>query len=134
MSKRKDHVFRYTAEKIAEAATAEAKYHDERAAWWNGEYEKAAVEAKNKGVEIRHYAVTGGVRPQVTIDPTLSNRLEECARKRTEHQQKAEKYKIEAATYSAQPNTLQYDLDGEDVQYFRLAGGQREEEKPPQFI
>jgi hypothetical protein len=52
MSKRKEHTFRFTAGKIAEGATAEAKYHDDKATWWNGEYEKAAAEAQKKGVEF----------------------------------------------------------------------------------
>jgi hypothetical protein len=134
MSKRKEHVFRFTAKQIAEAATVESKYHSERAAWWNAEYEKAAAEAKAKGVEIRHYQVTGGVRPQVTIDASVSNRLEEAARKRTDHTRQADQFKVEAATYGSQPADLQYDLDGEDVMHFRLAGGEREEEKPLQFV
>lgn len=134
MSKRKEHTFRFTAKQIAEAAGTEAKYHDERAAWWNGEYEKAAVLAKEKGVEIRHYPVTGGNRAQVVVDTTLSNRLEEAARKRSDHQQKAERYKVDSAVYASQPAEEPYQLDGDDVMYFRLAGGQREEDQPTPFV
>jgi len=134
MSKRKEHTFRFTAGKIAEGAASEAKYHDDKAIWWNGEYEKAAAEAQKKGVEIRHYPVTGGNRAQVVIDGTVQNRLEEAARKRSDHQSKADRYKVEAAAYGSQAADIPYDLDGDDVMYFRLAGGKREDEQPTPYV
>jgi hypothetical protein len=134
MSKRKEHTFQFTAKQIADGAAAEAKYHDARAAWWNGEYEKACVEAEKSGVKITHFEVSGGKRAQMTLDPTLQRRIEESAHKRSDHQQKADRYKIEAASYASQPETLKYDLDNDDVVYFRLAGGLRDDEKPATFV
>lgn len=130
MSKRKEHTFQFTAGAIAKGAAAEAKYHEERATWWSNEYEQIATEAKEKGVEIRHFEVTGGKRAQLSIDARLSNRLEEAGRKRSEHQAQAERYKVEAAAYGSQPESLSYGLDGDDVMYWRLAGGTREDDKP----
>ena len=134
MSKRKEHTFQFTAEQIAKAAASEAAYHTKRAVWWDGEYNKAAEEAKAKGVEIRHYAVTGGNRAQVVIDPTLQGRIEESSSKRSKHQQSAERFTVEAAAYGSQPAATAYALDGEDVMYFRLAGGTREDEQPTPFV
>jgi hypothetical protein len=134
MAKRKEHLFQFTAEAIAKAAASEAAYHSKRATWWDAEFNKAAEEAKVKGVEIRHYPVTGGNRAQVVIDATLQQRIEEAARKRTEHQQKAERFTIESASYGSQLEKTVYALDGEDVMYFRLAGGQREDEAPTPFV
>jgi len=134
MSKRKDHTFRFTAKQITEAAAGEAKHHDARAAWWNGEFEKAAAEAKTKGVDVRHFQVSGGQRAQIVIDTTLQERINEAERKRSDHQQKAERYKVDAAAYASQPETQDYQLDSDDVMYFRLAGGTRDEDKATAFV
>jgi hypothetical protein len=125
MSKRKEHMFQFTGAKIAGAAAEEAIYHAKRATWWNDEYEKAAVEAKAKGVEVKHYAVTGGTRAQVVFDPTLQGRLDETYSKRAQHQRESDQFKIEAAAYGTQADRV-YELDTEDVMHFRLAGGERD--------
>jgi len=134
MSKRKEHTFQFTAEQIAKGAATEAEYHTMRARWWDDEYNRAAEEAKAKGVEIRHYAVTGGNRAQVVIDASLQHRIEESASKRSKHQQSADRFRVEAAAYASQPAATAYALDGEDVMYFRLAGGVREDEAPTPFV
>jgi hypothetical protein len=127
MAHRATHRFQFTAEKIHLAAAGEAKYHAERADWWGLEYHKAVAAAKEKGVQVREYEVTGGKRADLMLDPALQNRMSECASKRTSHQQAADRFTIEAATYGSQAPGVTYDLDGEDVMYFRLAGGSRAE-------
>jgi hypothetical protein len=128
MGKRTEHTFQFTAEQIAKAATAEFEYHAKRAVWWASEHETAVTEAKTKGVEVRRYPVTGGDRAAITIDPTLAKRVEESFTKRTDHQRKADRFRIEAAAYGSQSAGCAYALDSDDVVYFRLAGGPREED------
>lgn len=127
MSLRKTHSFMFPCEQIAEAAKTEATYHDQRAAWWNGEYEKAVADAQKAGLRIEKFKVTGGERAQMVVDPTLQGRISECEQKRAGHQKLAETLTVEAASYATQPKGMPYALDNEDIQHFRLAGGPRED-------
>lgn len=127
MTERKKHLFQFSAKQISEAAKVEAAYHDQRAGWWNSEFEKAVEAAKAAGLRVEKYAVTGGERAQMVIDPTLQNRINECENKRSSHQKLAEQLTIEAASYATQHEGMVYALDHEDVQHFRLAGGPRED-------
>ena len=123
---RNSHLFQFSAAAISHAASREAKYHDERIAFWFNEQTKPIAQAKEAGVEVREYEVTGGVNVDVVIDPTVSKRLSECASKIKSHQQAKDRFLIEAAAYKSQVDLL-YELDPDDVVYFRLAGGARED-------
>ncbi len=120
------HLFQFDAGQIGKAAMAEATYHHARVGFWKAEQEKAIVKAKEAGVEIREHDVTGGKSVEVVVDPTVSNRLTVCANKIRTHQEAADRFVIEADAYDSQ-NTRVYDLDPDDVVYFRLAGGDRED-------
>lgn len=124
--KRATHLFQFTGKGIGEAAAAEAEYHKGRVAWWKTEQDKAIVLAKAAGVEVREHDVTGGENVQVVIDPTVQSRLNECASKISSHRRLADDFTIQAACYATQ-SAVFYDLDPDDVNYFRLAGGPREE-------
>lgn len=126
---RNKHEFLFTAEQIAKAATAEQEYHEQRVTWWRIEYDKAVEAAKAKGIEVREYDVTGGKQAQLVIDPGLSARISQCTSKIASHQAAADRFKIEAAAYGSQSDPLAgaYKLDPDDVVYFRLAGGPRDE-------
>lgn len=123
---RKHHLFQFKASEIAKAASAEAEYHEERAEWWDAEFNKAVEKAQAAGLRVEKFQVTGGEQARMVIDPTLQDRITTCERKRIQHQRDAETLKIEAATYETQLGRT-YDLDSEDIQHFRLAGGAREE-------
>jgi hypothetical protein len=126
MGKRHDHTFRFAGKAIAHAAAGEAHYHHQRVKWWKAEHEKAIAAAKGAGIEIRSYEVTGGTQAQVVIDPTLSQRLTQCENKIRSHQQAADRFQIEADAYDSQPKRL-YECHPDDIVYFRLVGGAREE-------
>jgi hypothetical protein len=66
------------------------------------------------------------VAVQVVLDPTVDARLHECATKIASHRKAADDFQIQAAAYGTQP-TRAYDLHPDDILYFRLAGGPREE-------
>lgn len=123
---RQNHRFQYRGDAIAAAAKKEADYHRGRLSFWQ-EAQNAAIEtAKAKGIEVREHDITGGKRAEMVLDPVLQKRMDECATKIDTHRRKCERYDIEAAAYGARAE-MAYDLDADDVVYFRLAGGAREE-------
>lgn len=125
--KRNEHLFQFSGKQISAAATAEYEYHLGRMRWWQAEHDKALEKAKAAGFEVREYQISGGgKRAQLVVDPTVDSRLSECGGKVAEHQKKADQFQIEAATYGTQPERA-YELQPDDVLYFRLAGGPRVE-------
>jgi len=123
---RTTHRFQFSGRQISDAATREAEQREERVAWWTTEYERAVVEAKEAGVTVREYDVTGGKRAAIGIDTRLTARVDEAYAKRRAHQEKADQYRIEAASYGTQPDRT-YELDSDDVMHWRLAGGARDD-------
>ena len=85
--------------------------------------ESLKQEYEDKGV--REFDVTGGKKVEVVIDRTITKRLSECASNIDNHRRWANRFRIEADAYGTQPPGREYDLDPEDVVYFRLAGGAR---------
>ena len=124
--KRNEHLFQFNGKQIAEAARGEHEYHERRLDFWKGEQQKAIAIAKEAGVEVNEYDVTGGKRVDVVIDPSVGQRLNECANKIQKHNSAADKFQIEAAAYGTQPERA-YELHPDDIVYFRLAGGSRED-------
>lgn len=126
MSLRNKHTFQFSGSQLSKHASFEAEHHAKRAAWWNTEYEKALAHAKELGVQVREYDVTGGKRAEVCLDPSVSTRINEAAQKRMDHQKRAETLALEAEAYDTQKDRV-FELDSDDVQHFRLVGGPREE-------
>lgn len=124
--KRNEHTFQFTGQAIADAAKQEHDYHAKRVEWWKNEQEEAVKRAREAGVEVREVDVTGGKRVDVVLDPTVSIRLQECVNKITAHQRAADRFQIEDAAYRTQA-VRTFDLHPDDVVYFRLAGGPRDE-------
>ncbi len=124
--KRNEHLFQFTGKQISDAAGAECIYHKDRTVWWKREQETAIAAAKSTGVEVREFDITGGKNVQIVLDATLNSRLTECANKINSHRNAADKFQIEAACYGTQAERS-YELHPDDVIYFRLAGGPRED-------
>ena len=126
-----EHLFWFKADAIAAAAYAERDYHRERLLYWRGEQERLVALAKGLTavVKVIEQAVTGGIRVQVVADLSgaqeLNWKLNECGSKIDQHRAKADEYGLKAAAYASQPDRA-YELDPQDVAYFRLAGGPRE--------
>jgi len=124
--KRDNHSFEFAASAIQRAANSEHTYHTKRIIFWKKEQQKAIKKAKGAGVEIREHEITGGKSVEVILDPSVSRRLSVCASKIQLHQGSADRFQIEAAAYGTQ-SAKHYELDPDDIVYFRLAGGPREE-------
>lgn len=120
MSQREKWIFRYEVQRLTLAAKDRATHERGREAWWNTEYEAAAVKAKDAGFEVREYDVTGGKNAQIVVDVSLQGRLNECSQKRAAHRAAAEQYEQWWSIFAAQDITLTFDLDSTDVLYFGL--------------
>lgn len=124
--KRSEHLFQFTGKQVSAAARAEHLYHAERLTYWRAEQELAITKAKATGIDVREYEVTGGKQVNVVVDPEVTNRLNICASKMNSHRAAADRFQIEADCYGTQPDRA-YEMHPDDVVYFRLAGGPREE-------
>ncbi len=127
---RADHLFTFHADEIADAARGEAKYHEDRLAYWKGEYEVAATRVEETiGAKIDRQQVTGGERVVVVVDygdPAAYKRLQEAWEKSADHREAAERFRTDERLYGTQSNRV-YELTTEDVHYYRLGGGPRED-------
>lgn len=126
MAKRKEHLFRFTGKEIADAAVLEAAYRWDRVDHWQVEHEAAIAAAEGAMATIQRIPATGGDQVRLGIDMTLADRINTAEWKRANHRQAADRYLIDAATYGSNPKA-NFELDGDDVMYFRLGGGAREE-------
>lgn len=124
--KRNEHTFQFNGTQVSEAAWAEYKYHMERRDHWKAEQEKAITRAKSAGIDVREYDVTGGKAVNIVVDPEVSSRLTTCANKINSHRAAADRFQVEAAAYATQAERT-YELQPDDVLYFRLAGGARDD-------
>jgi hypothetical protein len=123
---RQTHRFRYLGQQIAAACTAEVEYHEERIRFWENARDGAIAACKSAGFTVKEHAISGGKRAEMVIDQTFQRRVDEAVSKVSSHQSARDRYRIEAGAYGAQPSGY-FDLDPDDVVYFRLAGGSREE-------
>lgn len=130
--KQDQHLFQFTGEQIAFAANAERDYHNDRLVWWRTEQQVQIEKAHGLTaiVKVREQAITGGKRVEVYADITgvqeINWRLSECGNKIDLHRRMADEYNLKGAAYSTQADRY-YELDPSDVQYFRLAGGPRDD-------
>lgn len=123
MAERSKHLFQFTAAQIAAAAQECVEHHRVRLHWWSVERETALAEVKSGAtVRIYEYPVSGGgMRTQLSVDSAHIGRVNECETKRDEHRKAIEEYQVRSALYGTQGDRT-YELDGEDVAFFRLAG------------
>jgi hypothetical protein len=127
---RSEHAFQFKASEIAAAAGAEANYHETRTVYWQLEMDSAykRVEA-TIGARIQQQPITGGWRADVVVDygdPAASRRLNEAGNKVQRHREAAERFRTDERLYGTQADRV-YELSTEDVHYFRLGGGPRED-------
>ena len=130
MGERNKHLFEFRASDIAAAAKSEAKYHGGRLDFWRSELETATAKVTETAkVKVDRMQVTGGWRPQVTVDygdPAAYARMGEAAAKLQSHLSSYDRFTSDAELYGTQGDRA-YQLDGDDVAHFRLNGRQREE-------
>jgi hypothetical protein len=130
MPGRTEHSFQFSADAISLAAAAEAHYHEQRTLYWQEEMDKAykRVEA-TIGAKIQQQQVTGGWRAEVVVDygdPAAYRRLNEAGGKVQKHREAAGRFRTDERLYATQGDRT-YELSVDDVHYYRLGGGPRED-------
>lgn len=109
----------YPTTQVAAASRAKIEYHRGRQTFWTDEKEAAHFKITTSTVQITEYPVTGGVRVQATIDPTLQARYDECSTKLKHHTEAVRDYERWASILDANPQeTVCLDID--DIHYFGL--------------
>lgn len=124
MTERNKHLFRFKASEIAAAAEREANYHNERAEYWQNELDEATARVmETSSIKLEKQAVTGGYHPVVTVDygdPQAYARMQEAWRKHFSHIEEADEFTSDATVYGTQGDR-EYELDIDDVHYYRLS-------------
>lgn len=130
MSKRDEHTFQFTAERIAAAAAEEGAYHRTRLACWQDELRTATDRVQETAsIKIEEQPITGGFRPVVSVDygdPAAHARMQDAYGKVQSHREAAERFETDATVYGTQQGRV-YELATDDVHYYRLGGGNRED-------
>lgn len=120
MAKRAGWNFAYLASDVAKAANRKIVYHRGRHAFWANEKTLAHDKIKFSTVQLTEYPVTGGVRVEAAIDPTLKTRYDECSAKVQRHAELMKDYERWHSILDANPQeTVCLDID--DIHYFGLA-------------
>jgi hypothetical protein len=126
---RSDHSFQFPAATIAAAADAEAEYHRERRDYWRLELARSIERVRETArIDVREFSVTGGTRVDVVVDygdQASYKRMQEAQAKAAAHSEQAGRYELEARLYASQGDRV-YELDGDDVAFYRLNGAERE--------
>lgn len=130
MSKRDEHTFEFQASEIAQAAKAEADYHESRVDHWEERAATALVTVKSTiGAKVEEHPVTSGP-PQVQIvvdygDSAAWREYTLAHQKANQHREAADRYRTDERVYGTQQRP--YELDTNDVHHFRLGGQARDE-------
>lgn len=131
MTERSSHRFEFTAKQIADAAAAEAAYHADRALHWKGREALALARVKETiGAKLIEREMTGGTQAEVVGDygdPDAWREYQLARSKRITHTEAEERFRTDTRVYASQDQGRLYDLDTDDVHYFRLGGGERDE-------
>jgi hypothetical protein len=127
---RTEHEFQFQSHSIAKAAKEEAEYHEERLRYWQDAYENAAevVEA-TIGAKLVRQPITGGFQVSVVVDygdKDAYDRMQQAFQKISDHRAAAERFRSDEKVYGTQ-NDRVYELSLDDVHYYRLGGGPRED-------
>lgn len=125
--RRGDWLFQYPVGALLRASQERLVYHENKREWWDAEYRAAVEFAKTKGLEVREYAVTGGMQAQMVIDPSIQERIGQCSSKREKHRDKADWFRRWVAVLESQDAAKVYDLSMDDALYFGVAKGELED-------
>ena len=139
--KRHEWEFSYDCEIVGAAAKKKRLWHETREKYWLDQTEKAKTELKEKGIEIRDYdpdsfytsnkSQTSGM--QITVDPSLKRRYDDCRTKVLEHQGKIREYTaFEAALINNTGKSIILNVD--DINFFGMYGTDEETDEQQEKI
>jgi hypothetical protein len=116
---RVDWTFPYRGEVLTRAANAQTDYHETRRSFYAGEATRLEGELRDKGIEMREQAVTGGPQFTAVVDPVIGQQLAEARQRRDRHDASVRRFKTYAGAFTEQPDRT-FHLTIEDVDYFAL--------------
>lgn len=132
MSLLKEHKFQFTGKAIADACDTAQEYHEGRLAHWQKVVEQQIERGKGLKsiVKKREQNYTGGKHVEFYADivdlQDINERLRFAAHKIDAHRASAQRYKLMGSAYRTN-EWREYELDPEDVAFFKLDGSERED-------
>lgn len=124
MTLRKEWKFEYSADVLLQKTLQRITYHEQRLSFWKAEEAVADKNAKASAT-FKEYAITGGTRTELVIDPTLQSRLDECRRRLNHHRDYLKGYMAWRDVFE-QNGTSKLILDVDDITYFTRGEGDPE--------
>ena len=115
--KRNTWYFTAQSDSLRDMCEQRVSHHMERLAWWREERRMADFSLRERGIDIREYAVSGGDRVEVVIDPTLTKRISECEAKIRQHLARCEEYAMWRDIIEGN-GTRSYEFDHDDWTFF----------------
>ena len=120
-----------SASKLLQCCISRMNYHSERLVFWEKEREVAENVLRTDGTKLKHFPVTGGQRTEAQLDPSLSNRVQECQQRAKSNKDSFERFGAYKALFLIAGSEV-LELNADDVLYFNLegadVGGDGEEE------
>ncbi len=126
--KRQEWLFQFRASDLAGAARRLLDYHSEQLRRYELHEEIAFGNAKDAAVEVQEFAMTGGTRKQIVIDPTVQTRLRLLEQKINDHTVHTAAMRPWVACFELMPGDQMYELDPDDVLFFDVTGYRNKEE------
>lgn len=131
MSKRTEHTFQFTADRIAGAALTEAMYHEDRLEHWKVRAVDALSTVKETiGAKVIEREQTNGTVADVVVDygdAEAWREYQQASNKIVRHRAEADRFRTDEQVYGTQDPSRIYELDTDDVHHFRLGGQERED-------
>lgn len=117
MMNRDKWLFEYRAGQVLAQAKKMLAWHEHRHAWWAGENETAVKTAKDRGMSVKEFQVSGGVQAQMQVDPLIQQRLNQTFSKMREHEARVGLYKMWCSAL-AENEDSKLRLDAQDLEFF----------------
>ena len=108
-----------TADKMVSCCIERMTHHRERLAFWGKERASSELELKEKGISLKHFAVTGGQRTSAQLDETMAQRVSECQSRQKEHIESFNRFGAFKAMFKLL-GMAEIDLNADDVLYFNI--------------
>jgi hypothetical protein len=110
------------AKRLAKCCDERMEYHAGRLKFWDAERRDAEEKLRAVGIQLRHFAVTGGQRMEAQLDAGLAKRVSECEQRLKTNQDALAKFRAFKALLTLAGDEPGVELTADDVLYFNLEG------------
>lgn len=115
--------FQFTSRQLIDACKKRIKRHKDRRTFWKARQNKIMEEIKKRGLTVVEseggstYGSKFGLGPQIAVDVTFQQKLQETSAKIKEHHAKLGQYEMWLEVLTGSPNKT-YQLHTEDYMFF----------------